>query len=637
MELNKSQRLAVSFHEGAMLVLAGPGSGKTAVITNRVLSLVEDRGVPPEEILVITFSKAAAEEMKQRFIKAGSGRYYPVTFGTFHAIFFRIIRDAYDYNTSNIITDNEKNIYLSDAMREAGVTAQNEREFREKLSACISMLKNGQDIKEDCDHTAKDPAKKQNCGLPGIWEKAGRMLAMAPEKLRAVFDGYQKNIQNAGKIDFDDMMLLCLKIFRERNDVLKYWQGRFKYILIDEFQDINPLQYNLVKLLAVPENNIFAVGDDDQSIYGFRGASPKVMFEFEKDYKGCRRILLDVNYRSGAEITACSSKLIAANKERFKKRITSKKGLGSTVKRLHFTSFDEEMEHICRFANELKGSGNELSETAVLYRMNNQIRPLYNRLLGLNIPCRLREKLPDIFDHWIAQDMLSYLRIAGGGTDRADYIRVINRPVRYVGRDSFRSEKICLKDIYAVNSGKRYVTERLEKLEKDLDFIKRLDVTAALKYIRYGVGYGKYISEYARSKNTDETELFDIFDELTDSAHGFGTYREWAAHIEDMKEKTRLRAASGKNTGTDKEPDGIELMTFHRSKGLEFNTVFIIDANEGYAPGKRAETPEEIEEERRAFYVAATRARNELYICDCDDRLGRAVKPSRFISEMGLL
>ncbi len=624
MELNRSQRLAVSFHEGAMLVLAGPGSGKTAVITNRVLSLIEDRGTPPEEILVITFSKAAAEEMKQRFVKAGCGRYYPVTFGTFHAIFFRIIRDAYDYDTSNIISDNEKNIYLSDAMREAQVTAQNEREFKEKLSACISMLKSATDAGSD---------RKAN----GIWEKAGRMLSVPGEKLQVIFDGYQKNIQNAGKIDFDDMMLLCLKIFKERQDILRYWQDRFRFILIDEFQDINPLQYELVKLLALPQNNIFAVGDDDQSIYGFRGASPKVMFDFEKDFKGCKRILLDINYRSGEEIISCSSRLIAVNRERFRKRVTSRKGMGSTVRRLHFSTFEEEAEHICRYANEKKADAARLSDIAVLYRMNNQVRPLYNRLLGLNIPCRLRERIPDIFDHWIALDVAAYLRIAEGGNDRADFLRVINKPGRYVGRDSFRNEKVCLKDIYAINAQKPYVTERLEKLEKDLEFMRRLDVTAALKYIRYGVGYGNYLKEYARAKNTDEAELFEIFAELTDSAHGFATYRKWAEYIEETKEKTRLRSAGAKKTGADTEPDGIELMTFHRSKGLEFDTVFIIDANEGYAPQKRAETPEETEEERRAFYVAATRARNELYICDCDDRLGRSVKPSRFINEMGLM
>ena len=620
MELNKSQRLAVSFCEGAMLVLAGPGSGKTAVITSRVISLIEDRGVPPEDILVITFSRAAAEEMRSRFIKAGNGRHYPVSFGTFHAIFFRIIRDAYDYDTSNIISDHEKNIYLADAMKQAGVTVLNERDFREKLSACISMLKGGQND-------------------PPVWEKAGRTLAVRPEALHAVFDGYQKNIRNAGKIDFDDMMLLCLKVFEEREDILRYWRERFKFILIDEFQDINPLQYKLVKLLAAPENNVFAVGDDDQSIYGFRGASPRLMFEFEKDFKGCKRILLDINYRSGEEIIACSSMLIAANKERFKKRVTSRKGLGSTVKRLHFDTFEEEAEHICDYVKEKKEAGEKLARIAVLYRMNNQIRPLYNRFLGQNIPCRLREKTTDIFDHWIAQDIVSYLKITEGGRDRADFLRVINRPVRYVGRDSFRNEELCLKELFAANSGRKYVTERLEKLERDLCFMKRLDVAASVKYIRYGMGYAGYLREYARSKNIDEAELFEIYDELTDSARGLNSYAEWFAHIEECKEKARQQAARIYNAAKDKreEPDGVELMTFHRSKGLEFDIVFVIDANEGYAPQSRAETSDEIEEERRAFYVALTRARNELYICDCDDRLGRSVKPSRFINEMGLL
>ena len=211
-KLNRSQKYAASFYKGAMLVLAGPGSGKTAVITSRILFLIEEWGVPPENILVITFSKAAAEEMKNRFRNIGRYRYESVTFGTFHAIFFRIIREACDYDTSNIISEREKNIYLDDALKQAGVTVQNEREFKEKLSASISALKN---------------SEKQ-------LEKAAHALAIEPGKLAKIYDEYTESMKNAGKIDFDDMMLLCLEIFMEREDILKKWQDKFKYILIDE-------------------------------------------------------------------------------------------------------------------------------------------------------------------------------------------------------------------------------------------------------------------------------------------------------------------------------------------------------------------------------------------------------------------
>ena len=206
LQLNRSQNYAVSFGEGAMLVLAGPGSGKTAVITNRVLSLIADRGIPPENILVITFSRAAAEEMKQRFMKLGGSD--SVTFGTFHAIFFKIVRDAYDYDISSIISEKDKNIYLAEAMKRVGVTVQNEREFREKLSAAISMLKNGE--------------KNRNNTPEGPWGRAARTLALEPDKLLSVYREYSFAMKNAGKIDFDDMMLLCRQVFEERPET-RFW------------------------------------------------------------------------------------------------------------------------------------------------------------------------------------------------------------------------------------------------------------------------------------------------------------------------------------------------------------------------------------------------------------------------------
>ncbi len=639
-----------------MLVLAGPGSGKTAVITSRVLSLIEEWGVPPENILVITFSKAAAEEMKGRFrdvamsMSANAERnvnafgneepvtgrrsYESVTFGTFHAIFFRIIREACDYDTSNIISEKEKNIYLDDAMKQVGVTVQNEREFKEKLSACISALKGIEDPGKTLNMTLVEPAE-----VPAkkTLEKASRTLAIEPEKLTRIYREYTKNMRNSGRIDFDDMMLLCLEIFEKRPDILKYWQEKFKFILIDEFQDINPLQYRLVKMLALPDNNIFAVGDDDQSIYGFRGASPKLMFEFEKDFRGCRRALLDTNYRSGEEIIAGASRLIANNSERFKKRTKSHKGPGAKLVKLHFDSFEDEMDFICGEIEKKLKDGAKLAQTAVLYRMNSEIRPLYNRLLRKNIPCRLREKTADIFDHWISQDIEAYLRIVDGSTDRADFIRIANKPVRYIGRDSFRNDRICIQDLFETNRNKRYVTERLEKLEHDVGFMKKLDVPATLKYLLYGTGYGKYLKEYAASKNADEEELFEIYKEIADSAKGMDNPKQWLEYVKDHKEKVMRKAEEERNKKTENEPDGVELMTFHRSKGLEFDTVFIIDTSEGFIPQNRAETAEEIEEERRTFYVAVTRARNELFICESDDRLGRSTRPSRFISEMGLI
>ncbi len=663
MELNKAQRMAAEHGEGAMLVLAGPGSGKTAVITERVRWLAEHKKVPPEHILVITFSRAAAVEMKKRFEKLTSHQYSSVNFGTFHAIFFNIIKTESHYDHTNIISEAERCRIIRERVHELRINTVKERELIEQVSSAISAVKSG-----------------------GVRLKDMHVHPLSDAEFGDVYRIYGEYLTGEGKLDFDDMMIKCEELFARNPQLLAKWQERYRYILIDEFQDINSMQYKLVKLLARPENNIFAVGDDDQSIYGFRGARPDIMFEFEKDFRGCKRVLLDVNYRSNSEIVDAATRLVKHNKKRFAKRLRSNSGAGGACTYMRFETMEEANSHI---VNELRKMPGKLRDVAVLFRMKHEVTGLHRMLKKANIPCRLGEQLPCIFDHMIAEDLVSYLKLAIGTHSRADLLRVINRPNRYVTRQSIQAagcmtrdeirptraagcnvydgkesrtdngegvqcgEKISMDCLIAANRDKDYVREKLEQLSKKLEFVRRLDVRTAVRFIRKALGYDEWLKTYSREKSVSYDELMDIAGELEASAEGCETLEDWLAEMEEYREALRApgrsassRSANGSSRetalqaqaeprGSRSEPeDGVTLMTFHASKGLEFETVYVIDLVEGCVPSHRAKTEEQIEEERRALYVAMTRAKNELYVLSSRERLGRTPDESRFAKEI---
>ncbi|MBO4506630.1 MAG: ATP-dependent helicase [Lachnospiraceae bacterium] len=640
--------MAVEHGRGAMLVLAGPGSGKTAVITERVRYLVEKEKVPPEKILVITFSRAAAVHMKKRFEVLTSHQYSSVNFGTFHAIFFNIIKNESNYDHTIIISEEERCRILRERMHELRANTDKEREVLEQISSYISAVKAG-----------------------SVRLKDVHPHPLSNEEFTDLYRTYCAYLAGEGKLDFDDMMTKCAGLFEESPAILKAWQEKYHYILIDEFQDINALQYRLVKLLAKPEDNIFAVGDDDQSIYGFRGARPDIMFEFERDFKGCKRILLGVNYRSYSEIIEPAVNLVKHNKKRFAKRLESNAGEGGTCAYMRFETLEEANLHIANALQKRRDSGRKLSDVAVLFRMRHEVTGLHRLLKKRNIPCRLGEKLPCIFDHMIAEDLVAYLRLARGEHSRAELLRVINRPNRYVTRQSIQAAGVAVsaerygrtaanglplvpednrgraggpvtleKLIYA-NRGKDYVREKLEHLARQLDFMRKMDVRTAIRFIRKALGYDEWLKTYSKEKGVAYDELLDIAGELEASAEGCETLEEWLTEMEEYRAAMRMpqrsgNSASGKeeNVGKSEPEDGVALMTFHASKGLEFETVFVIDLVEGSVPSNRAKTEEQIEEERRALYVALTRAKKELYVLSSRERLGRTPDESRFVKEM---
>lgn len=608
MELNEAQKNAVRHKDGPMLVLAGPGSGKTLVITERTKYLIQEYKIPEENILVITFTRAAAGEMKERFLRLVGDHRTDVSFGTFHSIFFTILRHAYTLSPENIIREEERRICIKDIVLSMGLEYEDEKEYISELLSEISMVKGNR-----------------------IELSTYYSLSCGDEVFRSIYNEYNRRIKSVRKIDFDDMLLLCYELFSERPDILKLWQNKFKYILVDEFQDINILQYDIVRMLAAPLNNLFIVGDDDQSIYRFRGAKPEIMLNFPVDYPDSKRIFLNINYRSNIHIINLASQLISHNKTRFDKELTAHiKGGGNQVIIGHFESMAEQNKSLVEEIVRLVGRKKSLSDMAILVRTNLGAGAIIHKLMEYNIPFIAGDNLPNIYDHWITQDIVSYIRIAMGENSRALFFRIINRPARYISRECFDNPEASVRDIYDYYEDKKWMLGRIEQLEYDLAMVAKMTPFAAIQYIRRGIGYEEFLKEYATMRKMKFEELLDVIDEIGESARGFKTYSEWFNHMEEYKEELKRQTQNRRN----KNLEGINIMTMHSAKGLEFSAVFLVDVNEGITPHKKAVLPENIEEERRLFYVAMTRAKKQLYIFSSKQRYNKAMSPSRFISEI---
>ena len=355
---NDSQVKAIGHFNGPCLTLAGPGSGKTAVITERTKKLITKYHVNPSNILVITFTKAAALEMKTRFLSLMGNGSYPVTFGTFHAVYFSILKHAYNYNANNIVREEQKYALMRELVQKHHLEYEDETEFVSSILGEISMVKNtGVSIEH---------YYSTNC---------------AENIFRRIYGEYHEYLHQHKLIDFDDMLVYTYELFRERKDILSAWQRKFQYILIDEFQDINKIQFDIVKMLAAPENNLFVVGDDDQSIYRFRGARPELMLHFKDDYPEAEQILLDTNYRSQKEIVEASLRLIGCNKERFQKKIQANQEAGEPVEYAVFKSQREEIAKIIWDIQAHMDRGGRYEDFAILFRTNTQPQMLMEKLL----------------------------------------------------------------------------------------------------------------------------------------------------------------------------------------------------------------------------------------------------------------
>lgn len=607
MQMNQTQQQAVHHKDGPMLVLAGPGSGKTMVITERTSYLIEECHVPENQILVITFTKAAANEMKERFLAKRETVRTGVNYGTFHAVFFTILKHAYHLNAGNIVREDTRFQYMKEIIQHLDMEYEDEKEFISDLCSEISLVK-GNRIE-----------------LSNYYS-----IHCADEVFRSIYTEYNRKLRKSNFIDFDDMLLLCYQLLSERKDILALWQDKFRYILIDEFQDINMVQYDIIRMLALPQNNLFIVGDDDQSIYRFRGAKPEIMLNFPNDYPGCEKITLDINYRSTANILAAADNLIRNNQSRFEKKTSSVKKESSDVIIRDYETLALENQAVSQEILELGRNRVSLSDMAILVRTSLGSGSLIHKLMEYNIPFKMKDSLPNLFEHWIATDIIAYIQIAMGQTQRSLYLQIINRPKRYITRECFDSPEVDFEAVKDYYEDKNWMLERLDQLEYDLAVLNGMGPYAAVNYIRKGIGYEDYLKEYADQRKIKAEELIDILDELQESAREFKTYEDWFSYMEEYKEELKRQAAAMKNDNTPR----VTIATMHSSKGLEFHTVFIVDANEGITPHKKAVLPVDIEEERRLFYVAMTRAKEVLYIFSARERYNKVSERSRFIDEI---
>lgn len=609
MSLNHAQTEAVAHNKGPCMVLAGPGSGKTLTIAKRIEYLIMKHKVRPEEILVITFTKYAAWEMKNRTRTICGPSSYAVTFGTFHGIYYGILKWAYRLNQSNLLSDEEKYRILREILPgidwDQEPEADEEKDYLQELAIEIGNVKNNcMDIEE------YEPVK------------------YTTEKFRKLYRTYEETKKKYRKIDFEDMLIQCRDLFMKRPDILKKWQEKFQYILVDEFQDVNQAQYDVVRMLAAPQDNLFVVGDDDQSVYGFRGAKPGIMMEFMKDYPKARQILLDVNYRSSGYIVKGALRVIGNNKIRFEKKIEAFRKPDETVHVQEVKDPVQEAEYVLERIREYREKGVSYTEMAVLYRTNVDARAMSELMTEYQIPFVMKEHLNNIYEHFIALDMISYLRLSQGEYDRKYFLQIANRPNRYLTRESMKTGNVSYESLRRYYRDKDWMVDRIDQLEWDMKMICDKTPYAAIQYIRKRMGYDEFLKEYAAYRKISSEDLFALLEEIWQNSKGYGTIKEWFEHIESYG---KMLKEQNKKNG---EKEGVNLMTMHAAKGLEFDTVFVIEANEGSCPYKKATADEEIEEERRLFYVAMTRAKRKLVISYVKEKNGKDLLPSRFVSEL---
>jgi len=607
MKRNSSQKRAIAHLSGPMMVLAGPGSGKTSVIVERTAYMTGEGKIPSSSVLVVTFSRAAAVEMKERFLKFTGQSSTRVTFGTFHGVFYSILKQAYNLTSANILSEEEKNGILRELALNFGGELASEGDFTEEIAKEISMVK-GNRISLEHYYSSCCP----------------------DEVFRQIYGAYGNMLRERRKLDFDDMLLSCYELFDKRKDILRAWQQKFRYILVDEFQDINQLQYDIVRLLAEPENNLFIVGDDDQSIYHFRGARPEIMLNFTKDYPGAEKVVLDVNYRCSKRILDSAMKVIGRNKTRFQKELSTPNQEGEPVRLCEYANPREEYLSVTAELRKRLEQGENLENTAVLLRTNQEAEGLIAALMERQIPFTMKEKLPNLFQHWICRNLLAYMRFAQGERSRKLFLEIMNRPNRYISRDAVVSgREISFEQLRDFYKDKDWMCDRLTTMETHLRILKGLPPYAAINFIRKGMGYEEYLQEYALYRKIKPEELGEILDRLSESAKGMNTLKEWEEYIEDYTRKLEEQAGKQKK-------EGVQILTLHGAKGLEFDQVYILNVNEGSIPYRKAVLAPAVEEERRLFYVGMTRARKFLTLCYVKKQYEKEREPSRFLKEAGL-
>lgn len=607
MQKNTAQEEAIQAVYGQVLLVSCPGSGKTTTMLRRIEHMIS-QGIDPSSILMATFTEAAAKEMKKRFADTYGDA--PVAFCTIHALCIRIMYAA-GMNGFHIMDASETDT----ALRSAAAAVQKYFEDFKNIKNDIGLFKNTGSLK-------------------------GRSeLALTEMEFKTFVKAYENAKDAAGAIDFDDLLIHGKRLLTERPRVLSTFREKFRFIICDEYQDTNPIQKEILYLLAGENGNLCVVGDDDQSIYGFRGAVPSIMLSFNKDFPGCKVIHMSTNYRSVPGIIEPASALISYNKNRFPKDITAFRESNAHGAVIYDTAHDrdEEMQHL---AEEVKktaasyGSRAGFSKCAVLARTNAQLEQAAGIFAENKIPFSSKDVVRDVYEHWCFTDLCAYLKLADGIGNMADFLRILNRPKRYLAQKIFAGmpydKDRIIQAVY--RSGKNYAINSIIDYFSQMRRLSSLPFKDRIPYLLNQMRYSEFLEEYAEQSGISSVAMDAKCSTFVKDAAACGSLEQWMKYA-----KNHIREFH--NTIKAHREDGVILATMHRSKGLEWDHVFIIDCCSGTVPYERKDAVCDVEEERRLFYVACTRARETLHIMNYGTKKGQKdtetkVLPSKFIKEM---
>ncbi len=624
--LNNKQKEAVLQTEGPVIILAGAGSGKTRVLTHRLAYLIE-QGVKPYNILAITFTNKAAKEMKERAEKLHKDAEQSVI-ATFHSFCVRVLRRELNhigYDNNFVIYDTDDSMKLIKEIIKDFMLDDKTFKANSVFSAISSFKDKG-----------IDPVRANKISVGGYFD----------DKVCEIYEEYENRMEKYNALDFNDILLKTLKLFKENEDVLAKYQYRYKYIMIDEYQDTNMVQYELVLLLAQNHQNICVVGDDDQSIYSFRGADITNILEFEKDYNDPTVIKLEQNYRSTSNILDAGNAVVKNNKQRKSKALWTDKGEGELIEFEQLGSDFDEARYVVNQIRNL-GSKDTYNEFAVLYRTNAQSRLIEDNLVKAGIPYQLFGGTK-FYDRKEIKDTLAYLKLIHNNRDEMALKRIINEPKRGIGLTTvdklakYANENgVTIFDVLArienideFSRPSKKLAEFYKIIQSLIEFSEENRVNDLIEEVINLTGY----KEMLMKENTEESHgrLDNIF-ELVSKAEKFHEDTENGDLTTFLEEVSLVAEVDN----YDEDASRVVLMTIHTSKGLEFNNVFIIGAEENVFPSYRAIkslSEFDIEEERRLMYVAVTRAKEKLFITCAESRrqFGDITfnKPSRFVEEI---
>ncbi|MBW9144403.1 ATP-dependent helicase [Clostridium sp. CM027] len=605
-KLSKEQKDAVYSVNRNLLVTAGPGSGKTVVIVNRIVHLINEKNVKPKNIIVITFTRAAAINMKSRYVAINGKERVPF-FGTFHGLFYKILKNY--YGQINIVDTLEvykliKNVLMS-YLDEVG---------DEKVKEVINNI--------------------------SVFKTSGKLMEnFSPSIDKGIFIAayniYEQYRKEKNLFDFDDLQIGCRDLFIKNYTILKGYRSLFKHILVDEFQDCDSMQVEILKLLN-EENSIFAVGDEDQCIYGFRGSNPECMVKFSEHFVGGGKLPLSTNYRCPKNIVEISMNIIKNNDLRNEKDITAFKQYDGIVAVLNNVNENSQAEEIsCIIQKYKENNEKNYRDNAILYRTNVECRSLIDVFIKKRIPFKLLDKEYDFFQHFICKDIIAYFKLSIDKSDRESFVRIINKPFRYISKlnlDKLKRNPVkedCFEMLKDIEEIPVFQMKMLDKLKKDIHFLNKISLENAIDNLVLSIGYHDYIKGYCTKFKIDLGEMEDVIDEFRQSAEGYNSIITFLAHVDQVKEEISKHK---KNI----DEDAVILSTIHGVKGMEFENVYLINCNEENIPHVNS-IDNNLEEERRLFYVGITRAINNVWLCISKNVKGKAKETSRFIRECNIL